>query len=301
VSFFLELNLLQAAPRRLVLVAIALLAIGCERAKPAPAAAGDPVPARVVTLTPSATELVAAIAGHEVLVGVDTYSTFPAEIAGLPRVGDFLSPDQEAILLLHPTLVVADDAQAKVVVGLEAMGLRVEPPRMHTIADVQAAARRLGIVLGREAAGNALADGIEAALDGAGARHRGVRVLAVIDRERGGLGNMVAAGPGSYLDELLAIVGAENVLSSSGVRYPKISAEEILRAQPHIIIDVSRAADPTDPLRDWRSLGKVRAVATGQVVVVQDETFSSPGPRVAQALARLDEIFRAADSAMKTP
>ena len=68
------------------------------------------------------------------------------------------------------------------------------------------------------------------------------RVLAILDREAGGLGNLVAAGPGSWIDELLAITGGENVLAGSGVRYPKVSMEEVLRGRPDVILDLSFAA-----------------------------------------------------------
>ena len=76
------------------------------------------------------------------------------------------------------------------------------------------------------------------------------RVLAVIDREAGGLGNLVAVGPGSWVDELLAVVGGDNVLVASGVRYPKISLEEVLRGQPDVILDLSSGG--SSDLAPWR-------------------------------------------------
>ena len=275
----------MSKPRVSALLAISIVA--CHQAP-----AGGP-PRRVVTLTPSVTELVAEIAGLEALVGVDQFSTYPAAVTALPRVGDFLTTDQEAILRLHPDLVVADTTQRKAAEGLRQLGLRVIALPMHTIADVESAARQLGAALGREREGEAVASRIESAIDNADARHAALRVLIVMDRERGGLGNMIAAGPGSYLDEVVALLGAENVLSASGVRYPPISVETIVRARPQVILDVSRVADAADPTADWHSLAEVPAVAAGRVVVLSDAVFAGPGPRVDAALAELDAILTA--------
>ena len=72
----------------------------------------DPEPAtqtRIVSLTPSATEVVAALGAERQLVGVDDYSEFPAAVKALPKVGSFLAPNLEAIVKLSPTVVIVDD------------------------------------------------------------------------------------------------------------------------------------------------------------------------------------------------
>jgi iron complex transport system substrate-binding protein len=106
----------------------------------------------------------------------------------------------------------------------------------------------------------------------------------VIDREAGGLGNLVTAGPGSWIDELLAVVGGDNVLSAAGMRYPKISAEEVLRARPEVILDLSYAARQS--VAPWNRLA-VPAVAAGRVRALDDAYLIAPSPRVAEALAAL--------------
>ena len=63
---------------------------------------------RVVCLTPSSTEIVAEIGALDLIVGVDSFSQYPAEARALPKVGTFLSPSQDAILALAPDIVVID-------------------------------------------------------------------------------------------------------------------------------------------------------------------------------------------------
>src|SRR5579862_6393211 len=78
---------------------------------------------RVVSLTPSATEVVAALGEAKLLVGVDDYSTFPPEVAALPKIGSFLSPNLEAIVRLRPTLVIVDDIHGQAASALQGAGI----------------------------------------------------------------------------------------------------------------------------------------------------------------------------------
>jgi iron complex transport system substrate-binding protein len=241
---------------------------------------------RVVSLTPSATEIVAALGATSLLVGVDDFSTFPPEVTRLPKVGSFLSPNLEAIVRLAPTLVIIDDVHDQAAGALHDAGIATAACAMHALPDVEAALRTVGARLGKAAQADQVIAEIDGALDRAAAHrpaHR-PRVLAVIDRESGGLGNLVTAGPGSWIDELLAVVGGDNVLRAATVRYPKISIEEVLRARPEVILDLSYAA--RDSIAAWHAID-VPAVAAGRVRALADPYLIAPSPRVAQALTAL--------------
>ena len=249
----------------------------------------------MVSLTPSASEIVAALGAGDLLVGVDDYSTYPPEVAKLPKVGTFLQPNLEAVMRLRPTLVIADDVHGPFEQRLADAGIDAVECPMHELGDVRTSLTRVGVKLGRaEAAGKAVA-AIDRAIEDAAARRRTrtgarPRVLAVIDHEPGGLGGLVVAGPGSWLDELLAIEGADNAMVGAGARYPKISSEEVLRAQPTLIIDTAFAADPATEASLWRDLA-IPAVSSGRIVVAKEPYLIAPSPRVAEALAQLEAVL----------
>src|SRR5580704_858583 len=190
-------------------VALALALVACSHANDAPAP-GD----RIVSLTPSATEVVAALDATSLLVGIDDYSKYPPEVAQLPKIGSFLAPNLEAIVRLRPTLVIVDDIHATTARGLTDAGIPTIECAMHALPDVRAALHTLGERLHRTAQADRATAQIDAAIDAARAQRppHAPRVLLVIDREAGGLGGLVAAGPGSWLDELLAIVGGNNAV-----------------------------------------------------------------------------------------
>ncbi|MEZ4398972.1 MAG: helical backbone metal receptor [Kofleriaceae bacterium] len=277
--------------RRALWMFVFVLALaGCERKVPAAGAGATP---RLVALTPSATELVAALGAADELVGVDEYSTYPPSVAALPKVGSFIAPNFEAIVALRPTLVVADEIHDDAAAALSGAGVAVVRLPMHALPDLQQALATLGARLGRTAQAQAQLEAIAAAKAAAVARHvgRARRVLIVIDRESGGLGAMVAAASGSWLDELVAMTGAANVLAGAAARYPKLTAEEIVRTAPDTILDVSFAADPVTALAEWRGrpeLASVPAIAQGRVRVLKSAYLLGPSPRVAEALAELE-------------
>jgi iron complex transport system substrate-binding protein len=240
-------------------------------------------PHRLVTLSPSATEIVAALGATASLVGVDDYSKYPPEVTQLPKVGSFLTPNLEQIVKLKPTLVIVDDVHKPVAAALRDAGLSAMVCPIHSLPDVKGALADVGAQLGKADVAKRVVDGIDTALDRVAAARpaKRPRVLAILDREAGGLGNLVAAGTGSWLDELLAIAGGENVLASAGVRYPKLSMEEVLRTKPDIVLDASFAARAST--KEWTTVD-IPAVKAGKVIVLREDYMIAPSPRVAQAL-----------------
>jgi iron complex transport system substrate-binding protein len=232
----------------------------------------------------------AALGATDLIVGVDDYSTYPPEAAKLPKVGTFLQPNLEAVMRLRPTLVIADDVHGAFERRLSDAGIAAVECPMHELGDVRSSLTKVGAALGRDPAAKAAIAKIDAAVDAAAARKKTrtgprPRVLAVIDHEPGGLGGLVVAGPGSWLDELLAIEGVDNAMLGAGARYPKISSAEAIRAQPTVILDAAFAADPATDADLWKD------VAGARVVVAKEPFLQAPSPRVAEALARLDEIL----------
>ncbi len=271
-----------------------LVVFGCSKQaedKPAPPPPGTAL--RVISLTPSATEVMAALGATSMLVGVDEYSEYPPEVKLLPKVGSFLTPNLEVIIKLDPSLVIVDDIHASSAGALKQAGVATVECAMHSLPDVKSALGTVGARIGKTAEAQVIAAQIDQAIEAAVARRpaKRPRVLAIIDREAGGLGNLVAAGTGSYVDELLALVGGENVLAGAGVRYPKLSMEEVLRAAPEVILDLSYAARGNNGLEPWKSVD-VPAIKSGRVVVLAQPFLIAPSPRVGAALDVLAAAIR---------
>lgn len=247
--------------------------------------------ARIVSLTPSATAILEELGALDRLVGRDKFSDSPESIRVLPVVGDFATPNIEAIVALRPDLVLLDASQENARLALTALEVNYLVLTMHKLADVTNGLRKIGNAVGKGPQAEAHISALESSYDEirerAKERERQPKVLLIIDRAPDSLRNIVAAGPGSYLDELLAIVGASNVMASSDVLYPQLGAEQILRTAPDIIIDVSHAQGTIEA---YRVVAEVPAVAHNRVHIIDEPTMRAPTPKASHALERLFEL-----------
>ena len=120
---------------------------------------------RVVSLLPSLTESVCALGACDRLVGVDRYSNWPAQVQRLPQLGDGLTPNIEAIVALHPDVVLVSES-SRVSDRLAALGIQVVALRTQTHADVRKGLTRIAAITGLPASKDLLCNGETLCVDG---------------------------------------------------------------------------------------------------------------------------------------
>jgi iron complex transport system substrate-binding protein len=291
---------------------LALAGGGCRRQADSSIKGGNLQPAaarpalarparRIVSLTPSLTEIVFSLGAGERVVGVSDYCDYPPEARTRPRVGTFLQPSVEKILALRPDLVLVDGVQKDVAAALQAAGdgATVLAIAMNDLAQVREAITQVGAALAADPAAAALLGQLDGEL--AQVRQqvaaRGARpprkVLFVVDRQLGGLRGLVVAGPGTYLDELVRLAGGVNIYADLKLRYAKVAVESIEERQPEVILDVGHieAGGEQSGRADWLSLPGVPAVRDGRVYILADREFVTPGPRLGKALQKLASLI----------
>ncbi len=246
---------------------------------------------RIITLAPSATEVLFALGAGGRVVGVSSYDDWPPEATRLPRVGAMVNPSFEAIMALRPDAVAGVQGPVDVAVleRLQAAGVRVFFPRAESVAEVLASIEGYAALSGRRDAAAALRASIErdlARARAAVAGRRRPRVLAVFSERP-----LVTAGPGSWVDELLTVAGGDNVVRAGG-RYPSLSLEQLLALAPEVVLDMTWHDDHAAPLA--ASLARfttVPAVRDGRVVRAADPMLLRQGPRLGQAALRLAALL----------
>jgi len=263
------------------LLSLVLLGAGAD---PGPLRMLGPAPKgevrRVVTLTPSLTDVVLALGAGDQLVGVSRFDE-RAEVKQLPRVGGFVDPSVEAVLALRPDLVLAEPGPGnrQAVERMAELGAPVLLLPLATVSDVLSAERAAGKALGRAREGEALARELEATRVRIRERARGrppVRVLLVY-----GFDPLVVAGPGGFADELLSDAGALNVASDAASAYPVYSVERALKSRPELILDAAMTPAGRDRLRELPGLAEARwASVPGQALL-------HPGPALGRGLEQL--------------
>jgi iron complex transport system substrate-binding protein len=269
-----------------LLVAVVLVAVatGCSRDH----AHAPDVATRIVSLGPATTEALFAVGAGDRVVGRSRYCDWPPEASKLPAVGG-IEPDVEGILQLKPDLVVGPSGawSTKLAQTLDGHGIATWfPAEIRTLAGVDALVLDLGARTGHvDGAQRVVAriDAGEQAVDRAVAGAPHPRVLLVV-----GLAPVVAAGPGSFADDMLKHAGAANVIADGGP-WPVVGFERIAELDPDVIVDasVAESGGATQVTAQAAGWGALRAVRGGHVVALGDERVLRPGPRVAEGLAVL--------------
>lgn len=246
---------------------------------------------RVVSMMPSVTEWIIAMGGSDRLVARTDYDDDPA-VAALPSVGGGLTPSVEWLAARQPDLVVAwpDAPSRSLVARLEGLGIPVYTAPTETVEEGLQTARDLGRILGLEAASAEAVAEVEAGLEAVSAAVAGQDrpdVLFLI-----GLDPLMAAGPGTFVDQLLVRAGGNNVLADLEILWPQLSLEEVLRRAPDVVVVASAGErPPLDALRNqpgWRS---VPAIQAGRVYAVDPNRINRPGPGMDESAARLARLI----------
>jgi ABC-type Fe3+-hydroxamate transport system substrate-binding protein len=276
-------------------VVLALLAAGCgfadapdeEDGQAAPTGAVHlldatgttvtlPAPARrIVSLVPSATETLHALGRDDVLVGRTDFDTQPWA-AALPSVGGGLGPNVEAIVALAPDLVVrfAGEQDTRTPARLVELGIPVLSVRPDRIGDIYRTVELLGEAIGDRPAADSLGRAIRVGLAEAAEKARALprrRVAYVL----GGTPPWVA-GPGTYIDELVSLMGGDNVFGDLGLPYAAVSPEE-LRARRIDVVLVSGAS------------GLDAGLVPGARIEQVESSLEIPGPGVVESAHLLAE------------
>lgn len=245
-------------------------------------------PQRIVTMLPSLTETAWILGVGSRLVGVDRYSNWPVDIAGLPRLGGLDDASIEAIAALRPDVILAPTF-SRAMERLESLGFTIVRLRSESHADVHRTldlvARLLGTPAEGERSWTRLSRDIDAAAARVPASMRGRRVYFEI---RGG---PYAAGANSFIGETLASLGMDNIVGAELGPFPKLNPEYVVRARPDIIMGTRRELAALSSRPGWRALAAVR---NGRLCGFDADDYDiliRPGPRLGEAAKLLADCL----------
>ena len=254
-------------------------------------------PDRIVSIGPSITEFVFALGAGARVVGTDDFSDEPAAAKGLEKVGG-IKVNFEKVVSLRPDLVLIVKFSDGTIEKLASAGLLVLVVDPQTAGDVARTATLLGRAVGAE--GEALARDIQKKVDDVRAKTAAAasrpRVYHEIDASDPT--KIFTVGPGSYIADLIEIAGGVNIAAKAASAYPQLSAEEILRADPEVIVlagaDYSAKPDQVSARAGW---SVISAVKNKRIGTIAPNLINRPGPRVgeaAEAYARIvhPELYR---------
>lgn len=248
-------------------------------------------PLRIVSIGPSNTEFLFALGAGERVVGVDDFSDTPAAASKLEKVGG-VKVNVEKVVSLKPDLVLSVKFSDGTIEKIAATGVPTLVVDPVGLSDVARTALLLGRAVGAD--GDKLATQIDTQLQAvkstvAKATTR-PRVFHEVDASDPG--KPFTVGPGSYIQDLIDLAGGTNIAATAASAYPQISLEEVLRADPEVIVlgdaDYGTTPEQVAARPGWSAIS---AVKNKRVFGISDSLVSRPGPRVADAASAYAKLL----------
>lgn len=259
----------------------------------------DARPLRIVSLSPSTTEMLYGVGAFDRVVAVSDYCNYPPEVKGLPRVGGWSNPNLEQIASLRPDLVVMADAPSRFVKDkMEAMGISTLALPDRTLEDVYTAIERLGEATGNVEESRRLLAETRSAVEAVRMRTRDLprkSVLCVVDRVPGTLRDIYTAAEGTFIEQLIEAAGGDSVAPPAQSGWGKLQKEALISLDPDVIIDLmmheGEGKLPEDTLEVWSEMSSLRAVREGRVYALRDETIIHPSQFVASTARKFADLI----------
>jgi iron complex transport system substrate-binding protein len=285
---------------------------------------------RIVSLLPSATEIVCALGLEDALVGVTHECDFPPSVLSKPKLtasrishqtmtsaeidhavrtqldghGSIYDLDEAALRALAPDLILTQELCEVCAVSYRRVeqaartfeaGVRVLSLEPNTISDIFSNIRSVGALAGREAAADRVVSELTARLDALAAALAGT-----VKRPRTLMLEWLEPpfAPGHWVPEQVALAGGDHAFGRAGAKSVTTTAAEIRAYAPEIIVLIpcgyykEETIDALARARLPEGWHDLPAVRDGEVWAVDATSyFSRPGPRVVDGAEILARIL----------
>ncbi len=247
-------------------------------------------PQRIVSLLPSLTETICALDACGRLVATDRYSDWPPQVRALPKAGGIDDAEIELIVSLKPDLVLLSRSQ-RITGRLHELGVSSFALNTDTYSEISHTVGVIGEILGvpdrARQLNRSIGDAVQAISARSIARLHGNAPAVYFEVE----GPPYAAGPSSFIGELLTLLGARNIVTADLGPFPLLNPEYVVRHDPGVIFvspaEAARVADRPG----WDRIRAVREHRVCSFTPAVRDTIVRPGPRVAEGMQAIADCL----------
>ena len=252
----------------------------------------EKIPQRIISLSPSNTEILFALGLDDKVVGVTEYCNYPQAAATKPKVGGFSTVDIEKVVSLEPDLVLATNIHSKTVIpALEKLGLTVVALKPTSLPEVLDSITVVGKITGQNKQATKLVSDLRS------------RIEAITDKTQTLSSNqkprvfyvtwhdpLMTAGMGTLADDVIANAGGQNIASDiSGDK--TIDLETVIYRDPQVIvasIGMGTGEDlPWQYVQTEPRLKNTQALLNDRIYKIDGDLIHRPGPRIVEALEQM--------------
>ncbi len=256
-------------------------------------------PERIVSLAPSATEILFAIGAGDRVVGVTEYCDHPSEVLELVDmgminiVGGYQNPNIEMIISLQPDLVVsATMLQSGVILNLEKKGLVVIGLNPRNIDQILSNIELIGLASGQVEIAERLVYSLGKRTEYINSRVGEASHEARVYYELW-FDPLMTSGHGTWIDEIIRLGGGVNIFHDTQNPYPTINPEEVIYRNPELIIVPLQYMGTTsiEAFRDRPGWSSIDAIKKERIFEVDEDLVLRPGPRIIDGLEQVASLI----------
>lgn len=242
-------------------------------------------PKRIVSLSPSTTELIYAIGAGKDVVGVTNYDDYPPEVKSVAKVGGYEGPNIEAIMAQKPDIVFASNLSGKdQMETIEKSGIPVVVLEAQNINQIYDSIKILGEITGNTEKGNEIIKTMKDKIKEISDKVKNlpkVNVFYVVDTN----GNWTA-GKGTFIDELITLAGGNNVASDAN-GWAQYSVEKLIQKNPDVIITSQHATNAKN-IKNMPGYKDTKAAKEGKIFVISnDDIINRASDRIVLGLEEI--------------
>lgn len=242
----------------------------------------DKKPERIISLMPSNTEILYALGVGDQVVGVTELCNYPEDAATKAKVSDSFNINIEEIVALKPDVVFAYTlGQPEAVQKLEELGIKVITIKSAgNIDDVYSDIELIAKATGNEDKAKEIINGMKQKLEGIVSKVSTIDTKKRVYLEISPSPDIWTAGSGTFQDELLKLIGVENIFGDVE-GWASVSEEVVISSKPDIILTtVGYAPEPEKEILARSSWQEIPAIKNNHVYYVDSDLTTRPGPRI---------------------
>lgn len=252
----------------------------------------DKAPERIISLSPSNTEILFTLGAGDKVVGVTSYCDYPEEVKNIQKVGTFDGPNMELIKQAQPDVVLAGYIQEEAVKAMEAMGITVIVTEAESFEAIYTSIDIIGKITGTEAKANEIIKGMKdkiAEIQTRNSDKEKKKVFYVVWTDP-----LTTAGSKTFIDDVIKTAGGINV-ADKVEGWADYSAEQLMQDAPDMLIAALHSTDKGMAKADLENnpiFNKLQCVKAGKVYVMSDDNIiSRPGPRIVQGIEEMQRAL----------
>lgn len=279
------------------LLLLVILLSGCSKKNTV--ANENTVPNSIVTLSPSAAEILFAVGAGNQVAAVSDFTDYPPQAAEKPIVGGFdgKTLSLEKILSYKPDLIYMSDVMHNYMIDqLNSYGIKYYLSTANSIAGVEKEILEIGEITGHvEQAKNVVSQmeeklaSVKSQLPTGDVNYQGGAQKLYYE-----VWNVpyMSAGAQSFINDVISAAGAQNIFSDVNDAYPIVSEESIISRQPEMIIIPASSGVTVADVKQRAGWQTIPAVQNNKIFIVDDNVYTRPGPRIADVVVELAELIK---------